>query len=62
MSPRTGEGHVEMIATRLGSKTTDTARAGLAVSGDPVATLRLLTLERAVLAAFVPLVLPAAIH
>ena len=62
MRPRTSEGYVEVIAASLGSKATDTTWAGLAVSRDPVATLRLFTLERAVLAAFVPLVLPAAIH
>ncbi|MNF99633.1 hypothetical protein D3C84_825410 [compost metagenome] len=59
MGPRTSQGHVEVITTRLGCKTADTARPGLTVSGDPVATLRLFTLERAVLAAFVPFVLPA---
>ncbi|MNG26688.1 hypothetical protein D3C84_1117070 [compost metagenome] len=59
MSPRAGEGYVEMIATGLGGKTTDTGRAWLAVGGQPVATLRLFTLERAVLA-FIPLILPAA--
>ncbi|MNY24419.1 hypothetical protein D3C86_1581310 [compost metagenome] len=59
VGPRTGEGHVEMIATGLGRKAADTARARLAIGGHPVATLRLFTLKRAVLAAFVPLVLPA---
>jgi hypothetical protein len=51
-----------VIAASLGSKATDTTWAGLAVSRDPVATLRLFTLERAVLAAFVPFVLPATFY
>ncbi|MNP51773.1 hypothetical protein D3C76_1461200 [compost metagenome] len=58
MGPGTGERHVEVIAPWRSGETTDTTRARLAVSGDPVATLRLFALERAVLA-FVPLVLPA---
>ncbi|MNK76340.1 hypothetical protein D3C87_959070 [compost metagenome] len=62
MGPRTGQGHVQVIAPGLGRKTADAGGSRLAVCGQPVATLRLFTLERAVLAAFVPLVLPAAIH
>jgi len=48
-----------VITTGLGRKATDTGRARLAVGGQPVTTLRLFTLERTVLAAFVPLVMPA---
>jgi hypothetical protein len=61
MGPWTGEGHIEMIAPCLGRKATHTARTWRAVGGHPVATLRLFALERAVLAAFVPLVVPAAL-
>ncbi|MCY1365424.1 hypothetical protein D9M69_522690 [compost metagenome] len=62
MSPRTGQGHVQVIAPGLSRETADAGRPRLAVSGQPVATLCLFALERAVLAALVPLVLPAAIH
>jgi hypothetical protein len=48
-----------VIATGLGGKATDAARAWLAVDGQPITTLRLFTLERAIFAAFVPLVMPA---
>jgi hypothetical protein len=47
-----------VVATGLGGKATDPARTGLAVRRDPMAPLRLFTLECAILAAFVPRVLP----
>ena len=62
MRPRTGERNVEVITPGFSAKTAFAVGAGLAVSRDPVAALRLFALERAVLAAFVPLVLSVAIY
>ena len=61
MGPRTGQGDIKVITTGLGRKAADTRRSRLAVGRDPVTALRLFALKRAVLAAFVPLVLPAAL-
>jgi hypothetical protein len=49
-----------MVAPGLGGEAAHAGRAGAAVGGHPIAALRLLALETAVLA-FIPLVLPAAL-
>ncbi|MOA09973.1 hypothetical protein D3C78_1298400 [compost metagenome] len=58
--PGAGQGYIQMVASGLGGKTAVARGAGAAVGGHPVAALRLLALEGAVLA-FIPLVLPAAL-
>ncbi len=61
VGPGTGERNIEVIASGFGLDRRSTIGTGRAVRGHPVATLRLFALEFAVIAVFVPPILPLTI-
>src|SRR5690606_552029 len=63
IGPGAGQGNVKMVAAGLGAKSTRTAGPGTAISGDPVAKLRIAAYETSTGAGcVVPLVLPFSVY